>query len=598
MDADYTGTNGNSPDPIQTHFGTFYLPLCSNPSAQPVASGVIFWSFAILGPMVTLSVTLSAIAIGIVIRFDELQNAKFILEAQEVKKRELSVVMHSIQDGEDEERIDLIRDLVKFLWTGWRKKGMDISLEDADELGVFLTFTNSLQLFVNKFSFRMFMICVTMAGVCTAFLVDSNYPEIYWVQLVVQLVLTLDLIARFLLHTPYAIHFFTSSWRVADMATIILLWLPILVPSSSFNILQFLYFCRLFLAITYFFYIEELASITISVIESALPFLYVTFLLAVFFYFYAVSGIILFKEADPYHWSSIGMAINTLIQIMTMDNWTYIARNAMIGCKYIGYSTGFPKYDNMCFREGGDGIGMGWFVAIHYVSFIIISAFILLSLLVGMILSSLEMLRQEILETKQVLKKANPIIEQHDFSDEEVEKVKELFFALDVSEKGYVVFTDLFELFIILETPEEKQSTIFRKADLDSNGRIDFAEFCDLIGALKREKLPPHLRPAKDKSEIVDMEIEPTDGDLTDQSDDTYKNKFENIKKNVDLSPLSLPDDIIPYWEVDNGETNFAEEVLYYNMVNGEETRPQSERRQRRLSAKLFGAKNLKRVSV
>lgn len=574
------------------------MPLCSNPSPQPVASGIIFWSFAILGPMVTLSVTLSAIAIGIVIRFDELQNAKFILEAQEVRKRELSIVMRNIQDGDDEERIDEIRDLIKFLWTGWRRKGLDITVEGADELGVFLTFTNNLQIFVNQFSFRMFMICVTMAGVCTAFLVDSNFEEVFWVQVAVQVVLTLDLIVRFILHTPYAIHFFTSSLRVADMATIILLWLPILVPSDSYNILQFLYFCRLFLSITYFFYIEELASITTSIIESALPFLYVTFLLAVFFYFYAVSGIMLFKEADPYHWSSIGMSINTLIQIMTMDNWTYIARNAMIGCKYIGYKTGFPKYDDMCFREGGDGRGMGWFVAFHYISFIIISAFILLSLLVGMILSSLEMLRQEILETKTVLKKANPIIEQHDFSDEEVEKLKELFFALDFSEKGYVVFTDLFELFIILETPEEKQSYFFRKADLDSNGRVDFAEFCDLIGALKKEKLPTHLRPAKDMYDAVDSENEPTDGEMSLPGDDVHKTRIETMKKTAEMTPVSMPEDFVPYWDIDHGETNFAEELLYYNMVNSDEPRPQSERKQRRLSVKLFGAKIKKRVSV
>ena len=59
-------------------------------------------------------------------------------------------------------------------------------------------------------------------------------------------------------------------------------------------------------------------------------------------------------------------------------------------------------YTVVCFQNGGNGRGMGWYVPIHYVSFIVLSAYILLSLLVGMILSSLEMLRGEILEKKQV----------------------------------------------------------------------------------------------------------------------------------------------------------------------------------------------------
>ena len=299
-----------------------------------------------MGAFILLSVTLSAVAIGIMTRFDELQHSKFIHDEVVENKRRHSQILRAMGEGEDEERLGKIRDIIKYLWTGWRKRRLeDVTYEEAAELGVFLTFTNSLQYYIHLFSFRIFIISVTLLGVTTELLVDSSYPEIFYIKLAVQVVLSIDLLLRLLLHTPYSIHFFTSTWRVCDMLTIVFLWFPIIGTDPSYKIVEFLYFSRLFLSITYFFFIEELASVTLAILESSMPFLYVTFLVCVFFYFFGISGVMLFKEADPYHWGSLSSGICTLLQLMTMDGWTGIARNAMFGCANFGYITGFPEYD-------------------------------------------------------------------------------------------------------------------------------------------------------------------------------------------------------------------------------------------------------------
>lgn len=61
---------------VQTQFGSFYLPICSQPSKNPVAATIIFVSFAILGGYILVSLSLAAVAIGINERLEDLRTAQ------------------------------------------------------------------------------------------------------------------------------------------------------------------------------------------------------------------------------------------------------------------------------------------------------------------------------------------------------------------------------------------------------------------------------------------------------------------------------------------------------------------------------------------
>lgn len=445
-DSEYTGwkiyETFNVSSDVSTPFGSFRTPSCRTPQASPIAAGVLFWSFIIIGSFVLLSVSLAAIAIGIMTRLDELQSSAFIQNVCTENTRRRSEVLRAAGSQENEERRELMAELVKFIWTGQRRRSSDeVFSKDEEELGPFLKLANRLKGLVSAPSTRMAIVLMTLTGVLTEVFRDSQhtYPAIVRVKIAVQSVLTVDLVLRLLLHTPSLAHFFMSSWRIIDTATIILLWLPIF--ESRLEVLEFLYFLRMFLATTHFFYLEELASVAVAIMESAKPFGYVGFLMFIFFYFFGISGIMLFKEADPYHWRSVEAATNTLLQLMTLDGWYIVARVGMLGCANFGYFTGFAKYDSLCKENGGSGEGMGWWVPIHYIFFIIGSAYILLSLLVGMILSSLELLRQEILEKNQALKKAEVWIDVHDLVDEEVDKILQLFEVCDNNDYYYYFYT-------------------------------------------------------------------------------------------------------------------------------------------------------------
>ena len=64
---EYTGHNGplNETIVINTGWGDFILPQCSNPQANPTASSLVFVSFTMIGGYVVISMCLAAVAIGI-----------------------------------------------------------------------------------------------------------------------------------------------------------------------------------------------------------------------------------------------------------------------------------------------------------------------------------------------------------------------------------------------------------------------------------------------------------------------------------------------------------------------------------------------------
>ena len=49
---------------------------------------------------------------------------------------------------------------------------------------------------------------------------------------------------------------------------------------------------------------------------------YIVLLLFLIFYLFAIAGITLFRENDPYHWRDVGTALMTLFRAATLEDWT------------------------------------------------------------------------------------------------------------------------------------------------------------------------------------------------------------------------------------------------------------------------------------
>tara|TARA_B100001769_G_scaffold259260_1_gene238900 strand:- start:350 stop:661 length:312 start_codon:yes stop_codon:yes gene_type:complete len=81
-------------------------------------------------------------------------------------------------------------------------------------------------------------------------------------------------------------------------------------------------------------------------------------LMIIFFYIWATIGSLLFSEIDSNRWGNVGSAMLVLLQIITYDDWGAIMRDVM------------------------EVYPIAW---IYFVSFLILNAFILFNMIIGIV---------------------------------------------------------------------------------------------------------------------------------------------------------------------------------------------------------------------
>lgn len=119
---------------------------------------------------------------------------------------------------------------------------------------------------------------------------------------------------------------------------------------------------------------------------------YVGILLFLLFYIYGVMGVFVFGKNDPIHFGDLSTSIITLFQITTLEGWADIMFVNIHGCTDAVY--GF---------EGGcpEPHAFGVWAVIYFVSFVLIGTMIVLNLFIGVIMNSMDEVRNEqILEEK------------------------------------------------------------------------------------------------------------------------------------------------------------------------------------------------------
>ena len=85
---------------------------------------------------------------------------------------------------------------------------------------------------------------------------------------------------------------------------------------------------------------------------------FIALLMFIFIYIWGALGTLFFDEIDPEHWGNIGVAMLTLVQVATYDDWGAIMWELIVV---------YP---------------IAW---IYFVSFIIINAVVLLNMVIGVI---------------------------------------------------------------------------------------------------------------------------------------------------------------------------------------------------------------------
>lgn len=403
---------------LETHFGSFEKPKCTESHGQPGLASVVFISYELFAAYVIVSMCLAVVAIGTSEKLesfkevdvygmneehDEPQSKKQSSNRGGGKPQQRSAAKSSkaakMMGHSHEEK--LLLSMLHKIWEGQEgvvahaeaelKRIRHGDLSDASWKSIaldveFFIMHNTYQLLACGWILADAILQIHDETVESS--VDLN--GLHWM---FQAGFVVDVFLKILTHVDKMSDFIKDKWNIFDLVITTVLFVPVSVPSDEvlafLGCLRILRLARILKTLSF---IMDLKVILDSISSSFRSLLYVGFLVVIFYLYSAIVGVLMFRTSDPYHFGGVGVSMRTLFQIMTLDLWSDVMRINMYGCKEEGFNTGVPTFDSLCNTEG---IGMGWWAPIFFCPFVVLATFVLMSTTIGVIITSLELLREE-----------------------------------------------------------------------------------------------------------------------------------------------------------------------------------------------------------
>ena len=170
----------------------------------------------------------------------------------------------------------------------------------------------------------------------------------------------------------FRLSYFSRGWNWFDFIIVFCSLIADFEVLSSFRVLRII---RVFRALKFISGIRHL-QIIVTAIGHSLPSIgWTSLLMSLIYYIFSVMGTMLFAEAFPQWFGSIPKTMYTLFQVMTLDGWSMdMARPIM---------EQFP------------------FAWLYFVPFVVISAFIVLNIVVGIVVNSISEVSMELSAMKR-----------------------------------------------------------------------------------------------------------------------------------------------------------------------------------------------------
>jgi voltage-gated sodium channel len=220
-------------------------------------------------------------------------------------------------------------------------------------------------------TFRAFIILVillagVLAGLETSEALMAEHAGLFRaLDRVVLGIFIVEIALKIIAHGRRPFDYFRDGWNVFDFLIVALLLVP---GAGSFGaVLRLARVLRLLRLVTA---LPKLQLLVGALLKSLSAMGYVSLLLSLLFYIYAVAGVHLFGSSDA-DFGSLGTALLTLFRIVTLDNWGDIFQRAM-------------------------DVAPAVKVVVYFVSFIVFGTMIILNLFIGIVLNSMSETHAEI----------------------------------------------------------------------------------------------------------------------------------------------------------------------------------------------------------
>ncbi len=222
---------------------------------------------------------------------------------------------------------------------------------------------------VNDRRFNAFIVGVILANAVlvgletSASLLATYGPLLELINGVVIVIFIAEISMRVISYWPRPLAFFRDGWNVFDFVIVAISLLP---AAGSFATVARL--ARLLRVVRLVSVLPELRLIVGTMLRSLASMAAIVLLLTLVIYVYAVLGYHLFGAIDPERWGTLGSAVRTLFEALTLEGWLEF-QAAVIG-----------------------QAPLAW---LYFGSYILIAVFIVVNLFIAVILNNLEKVKTE-----------------------------------------------------------------------------------------------------------------------------------------------------------------------------------------------------------
>jgi voltage-gated sodium channel len=217
---------------------------------------------------------------------------------------------------------------------------------------------------------RLIILTILLAGVLAGIETDAatvatHGPVLRTLDGIVLGIFIIEVLLKLTASCPRPWNYFRDGWNVFDFIVVVLCLLPM---DSQFAVVlrlgRTLRLLRLVSAL------PKLQLLVGALIKSFSSMGYVSLLLGLMFYIYAITGVHLFGGHDKEHFGSLPLAFLTLFQTITLDDWKFLFASATGSSPAVA--------------------------AVYFVSFILLGTMIMLNLFIGIIMNSMEEMHKEL----------------------------------------------------------------------------------------------------------------------------------------------------------------------------------------------------------
>ena len=255
--------------------------------------------------------------------------------------------------------------------------------------------------FFNQFIIGTILLTGVVVGVQTyKDFAEENATVLNFLDQTILVIFTIEALIKILAEGHRPFNYFKNPWNVFDFAIVAACLLePFLQLGGAF--LPILRLARILRVLRLITAIPKLQLLVTCLLKSLPSMFYVSILLFLLFYVYGAMAVFLFGENDPIHFRNLQTSILSLFRVVTLEDWTDVMYINMYGSNAYGYSADDLSKWNPASSQSPLG------AAIFFVSFVLIGTMIVLNLVIGVIMNSMDESNEEISIKQEIERRKN-----------------------------------------------------------------------------------------------------------------------------------------------------------------------------------------------